>query len=459
MIPEGSHEDRSNGATPCLLDATDPDAEGQYIGDELHSFSCPCPPCGAENARALPGLIGPHEDPATWWTRIAPIKREWFRSITARECDEARASLAEAWDGKLDVDGLDALRNANEINWIVWDREEADTRDLASLRHTLPLVAGDTAPVPALLTRTDGATLLYAGRLNSIFGEPGMGKSWVALMVLIEAVRSGARAVWWDFEDRPSTLAARLTALGAADLIEGERLLYATPTLAEDERGEVETMCDWLGRGQVPGLVVIDSVESAGLPTDSNNASPWFDKHVVPWLEKGVGVLLLDHVPKRLEDRPRGAIGSQHKLARISGAGLMLAGTPWTKTQGGQVRLVNHKDRPGDLPEPLNKTVAVVTVAHTEGGRLTYTIDPPDAEENAEDLSPLLLAAMVEAGPDGVRTSKGVRNLLKGRGRDIDMALEDLLKVGWVAKTKDGPAFVYTVTAEGEIEAEDVHEE
>ena len=41
---------QSNGVyhDPHLLDANDPDAEGQYIGDELHSFSCPCRPCKAE---------------------------------------------------------------------------------------------------------------------------------------------------------------------------------------------------------------------------------------------------------------------------------------------------------------------------------------------------------------------------------------------------------------------------
>ena len=36
---------------PHVLDANDPDAEGQYIGSELHSFSCPCRPCKAENDR------------------------------------------------------------------------------------------------------------------------------------------------------------------------------------------------------------------------------------------------------------------------------------------------------------------------------------------------------------------------------------------------------------------------
>ena len=36
---------------PHVLDANDPDAEGRYIDDELHSFSCPCVPCGTEYHR------------------------------------------------------------------------------------------------------------------------------------------------------------------------------------------------------------------------------------------------------------------------------------------------------------------------------------------------------------------------------------------------------------------------
>ena len=36
---------------PILLDANDPDAEGQCIGVELHSFLCLCEPCKAETDR------------------------------------------------------------------------------------------------------------------------------------------------------------------------------------------------------------------------------------------------------------------------------------------------------------------------------------------------------------------------------------------------------------------------
>ena len=210
-------------------------------------------------------------------------------------------------------------------------------------------------------------------------------------------------------------------------------------------------MALWMKQGWRPGLVVIDSVESAGLPTDSNNVRPWFQQHVDPFLSMGAGVLLLDHVPKRREDRPRGGIGSQHKLARIDGAALFLDGKPWTKRDDGRVTLRVHKDRLGDLDAAVKKAVAVVEVTHAEDGLLLYAINPPDADDDtAQDVTLPLLEAIASHGPQGVRTYKAVRELLKVRGRLIDVALEDLMKTGLVVKAKDGRASIFVVTAAGE---------
>ena len=389
--------------------------------------------------------------------------REFFDRLTWR-ADNGYPWAAWAVEPK---DRHAAFKEYNATQKRAEEAALADALDLDSFRHTLPLVGGDTTPVPALLTRSDGRTLLYEGRLNSIFGEPSGGKTWVAIMAVIEAVRNGARVVWWDFDDRPTTLATRLTALGADDVLESlnarpphggtcscrvckaGQLLYATPGMVGDD-GEMEAMGDWMGRGRRPGLVVIDSVEQAGLPTDSNNAAPWFDAHTSPFLARDIGVLPIDHVAKRREDRPKGAIGSQHKRARLSGAGLLLIGTPWTKDQGGTVKLVNHKDRLGDLPAPDNKTVAIITVTHGENGRLNYSIDAPSAEENTEDVTGLLLAAIAAQGPDGVRTKKNIRGLLTVGHKKLDPALDDLLNNGWVRIEYDGKANIYRVTPEGE---------
>ena len=325
-----------------------------------------------------------------------------------------------------------------------------DLKARASFRFTLPLVPGDAAEIPAIFTRSDGRTLLYEARLNSIFGEPSMCKTWLAVMVVIEALMAGVKVLFWDFDDRPSTLVTRLTKLGAEGLIQSENLLYVTPELAEHP-DEIASMVSWLVRGVRPGLLVLDSVEAAGLPTDSNDAAPWYAKHTEPFEHAGAGVLTLDHVPKRRLDRPRGPIGSTHKTARLSGAGLFISGTPWTPETDGRIVLTNHKDRPGSLPGALMKAVAVVEVTHGEDGGLVWSINPPDdADDDQGDLTGRLLEAIVAKGQEGVKGSTALRGLVKAKGHKmIDAALADLISNGMVARRKDGRAFVYFATETG----------
>ena len=119
-----------------------------------------------------------------------PFGDEEDRKVAFKEAeDRSLAATAEA--------SLVAAERYYEL--IKAHRELVYGVDRASLRHTLPIVAGEESEIPAVLRRSDGATLLYEGWLNSIFGEPGMAKSWVALMAVIQALRSGARVAWWDF--------------------------------------------------------------------------------------------------------------------------------------------------------------------------------------------------------------------------------------------------------------------
>ena len=130
---------------------------------------------------------------------------------------------------------------------------------------------------------------------------------------------------------------------------------------------------------------------------------------------------------------------------------MFLDGKPWTKRDDGKVMLRVHKDRLGDLDAAVKKVVAVVEVTHSEDGKLEYTIRPPDADaETAEDVTMPLLEAIASHGHQGVRTHKAVRELLKAGHRVIDPALEDLIKMGYVAKGEDGRAHVFVVTPEGE---------
>ena len=398
------------------------DDEGLDVDGVLHDDECPCDDCAKYYARIEAQVC--QAPPLHVWT-IDDLEPETI------------AAMFEGDQERLDFTYAEAQRRAA-------------LAAMADQFNTLarPVTLVDGPKLPALMVRDDGHTLLYESRLNSIFGEPGVGKTWLAIISAISAVRAGAHVLWWDFEDRPSTLATRLAALGAADLIDNESLRFANSAFLDDDDNNVLPYAQaWLMRGERPGLVVIDSCEAAGCPSDGGAVKPWFDKYVDPWLFCGAGCLLLDHVPKRREERPRGAIGSTHKLSRVDGAALFVSGQAWTKEAGGKVVLRVHKDRPGDLPATIGKPVATITATHADGV-LEYTITTPDAEE-AIEVTDTLLFEIAKLGSDGVTGSRAVRALVKTSGKVVDSALEDLINKGMVSKFKVKRAWVYCATTEG----------
>ena len=215
----------------------------------------------------------------------------------------------------------------------------------------------DLAPT-AMMQRKDGSTLFYDGKLNFLFGVPGSGKSWVALWCIHETLLRGRRAAYWDHEDTPNTLNRRskLMGLDLADFWGDSQFKYLRPGLDGSTLAMTEAM-RWIADGDGPALIVIDSAESAGCPSDGADVAPWLAQIVQPFLDAGCTVLVLDHVPKRKEGRPLGPIGSQHKLAKIDGAALFVSGVPWTQKTDGHLVLTNHKDRHGQLPAPIGKAV------------------------------------------------------------------------------------------------------
>ena len=61
----------STARESALLDANDPEAEGQCIGDELHSFFCPCEACKAETDRLH--LLLEANRPKQWTKKSPPV--------------------------------------------------------------------------------------------------------------------------------------------------------------------------------------------------------------------------------------------------------------------------------------------------------------------------------------------------------------------------------------------------
>ena len=223
-----------------------------------------------------------------------------------------------------------------------------------------------------LLNRSDGATLLYQGKMNCLFGEPSTGKSWIALMAAYEVVLMGGKVLWWDFEDSPDTMARRAESLGALEHIQDKDNFkwagYSSCRRYAGDAGKARQELEaWLASSDV-SLVVLDAAESAGCPSDGADVAPWFAFHVTPWIRAGCSVIWLDHVPKQREGRPAGPIGSNHKLAKVDGAALYVTGVPWSKEDGGRHQIDQpQRSRHGELPAARFKQVALVTGEHKDG--------------------------------------------------------------------------------------------
>ena len=399
-----------------------------------HPISCICTDCRAEEERALA-----EED--------ALALAEWDR-LSAKYEAESEAELT-AW-----------ARAILRVSHGTQPEEEEDAESAPVLdplaAYEVPLDGSAYARVARpLLQRNDGEPLFYEGKLNWLFGTPGTGKSWVALCAMQATLERGGRVIYWDHEDRASTLLARARKLGidlTAQHREGQ-VRYMRPGLADYAR-PLGDLLDWLTRNVicnplgVTSLVVIDSAESAGCPSDGTDVAPWIAKMLLPFMDFGVSVLVLDHVPKRKEGRPLGPIGSQHKLARVDGAALLASGVPWTQKSDGYVTLTNHKDRQGGLPAPTGKPVARIVGTH-EGANLTITIVPPDAEDNPEEAFAPTLRALAERGESGVHGHRAMRNLVSGRTQQRDKTIALLVTEGLISKEKDGKKLRYRLTAVG----------
>ena len=226
---------------------------------------------------------------------------------------------------------------------------EGDGEPLAAFEMPMDGSDIDLAPT-AMLQRSDGSTLLYDGKLNFLFGTPGSGKSWVALYCVIETLLRGRRAIYWDHEDTPGTLSrqSKLMGLDLAEYWRDGQFTYLRPGVEgstkpnaplDRSRAMAEALA-WVKESDGPTLIVIDSAESAGCPSDGADVAPWLAKIVLPFLEAGCTVLVLDHVAKRKEGRALGPIGSQHKLARVDGAALYVSGVPWTQKTDGHLGML-----------------------------------------------------------------------------------------------------------------------
>ena len=154
---------------------------------------------------------------------------------------------------------------------------------------------------------TDAEHLIYPGMINALNGQPGGGKTWVALHTCAEAIKQGLHVMFIDLEGNPASIVGRLLALDCGRDVILEHFHYVRPgaAMSIDSWEIVEAN---IRRWDV-ALVVIDSIgellalqgirssndddevaklKAAGLAVVDVDPKGAFSKNVGPSMLKGV---------------------------------------------------------------------------------------------------------------------------------------------------------------------------
>jgi KaiC/GvpD/RAD55 family RecA-like ATPase len=111
-----------------------------------------------------------------------------------------------------------------------------------------------------MLRREDGNNILYAGKVNALFGESESGKTWVALEAVRQELAKGNCVFYIDFEDSARGIFNRLKTLNC-DMDRLKSFKYANPDEPLGD-GIGEIMKTEIGK-YLPTLIVVDGVNAA----------------------------------------------------------------------------------------------------------------------------------------------------------------------------------------------------
>lgn len=334
----------------------------------------------------------------------------------------------------------------------------AYSNDLATLESPTPswlpvdltahLNGTHKALEPSIMQRTDGAYLLYPGKVHSFQGESESGKSMVAQAETARQLVLGKKCLYVDFESDAATVVDRMLKLGATVQQVADGLHYMNPEIEPHQT--IDELGAW---GQLLGnqytLAIIDGVTEAfavwGVKSIDNDEVTRWGRDVPRTIANhtGAAVVVIDHVTKSAEGRGRFAIGAQAKMSYLTGASYTVEViSPLGVGMEGKLSLRVGKDRPGRVrPESgeyrksdRTQESAVVVIDSTDPQWIQYRLygpseNPPEADLDAELQGQIqkALQDLAEAGDSAVSFRK-IKALVRGREASIKDAI-DVLEV------------------------------
>lgn len=341
--------------------------------------------------------------------------------------------LASAARDQDDAAVARALEQAQDV--VSGSRPELVVEDLgAVIRGEEPEI------VPTMLFRSDGLALIYPGLLHWVMGEPGCGKTWMALVAELAAVQAGIPSLYLDYEGSRRIVGARLAHLGASEYDAGQ-IAYVRPQGGSTTTGPGALR---LVQERAIGLVVIDGAAKAmareGLDEDrASDVLGFLERMVWPLCEAEAAVVILDHVPKDKDNRGRWARGSGAKLGEVDGAAYSVrVGKAWSRSQAGYAAIDVAKDREG-VVGAVGDCAALLKFAPSVVGGLRAWIDPPATGDTQHTVHSAVEQAVHDCGElSQIRLEHEVREFGKWSHESIRNAAESLAESGRI-KVRTGP--------------------
>jgi hypothetical protein len=326
-------------------------------------------------------------------------------------------------------------------------------------------LSGIDVPGPVILERTDGVTLLYAGRTHQFAGESESCKTWAALAAVADVLADGGTVLWIDFEDDDRGIVARLRAMMVPVEAIRERFTYIHPE---------EPLANLYGVVTPGGLdfghllerrfdlAVIDGVTEAmtteGLDMMSNaDIATWSRRLPKRLAATGAATVMIDHVTKSTEGRGRYAIGGQHKLAGLTGAAFRfdvirpLARAVGADPVTGSVKVSVMKDRPGHVrAHAVDDVIGMLELTSYADGSLSVKLAAPGTTSSTPDI-----ALMGRIAEHLERYEGATKNALVAEVQGKTDAIREALKWmadparGWVLIERSGQSHRHHLTDDG----------
>jgi hypothetical protein len=282
-----------------------------------------------------------------------------------------------------------------------------------------------------VLTRTDGAGLLYGGDLNWIYGDSGSGKTWVALTAAVQLLTAGQHVVWIHYEDpTPATIIGRLKDLGLPRDVAVARLHYFDPQGAPVPWADLIERCHDTGVTWMTLDSVGEALNAVGVNEDSDTeVGPWLNTGPRAVVNAGIGFAGVDHGTKARNNKLHPS-GSKRKRAAVTGAALLIETiiSP-TIDRDGMLRITCAKDRHGNHQQ--GSTVGIAHLRHDiTTGRLIVTINENETTETRAAQHDTLTRAVLRAVADDPGLTKNqLERCMPTAGKDrrhaaIDEAVE-----------------------------------